>query len=161
MFEVFCFPFMIQSFPPASGNNSLRQMAEFKEEELALMGPGFVLTYMDDPLRRQLIRQVTFFGAKGGEGGLLVEMYRGVFGVFCYLISFVWNTYNFVWNHRLRSEKNVFFQLSHPQKQTKQWVGLTKGIIREDGGYVWFCSVAATETIWNNLWDQVSFKRSL
>ena len=138
MFEVFCFPFMIQSFPPASGNNSLRQMAEFKEEELALMGPGFVLTYMDDPLRRQLIRQVTFFGAKGGEGGLLVEMYRGVFGVFCYLISFVWNTYNFVWNHRLRSEKNVFFQLSHPQKQTKQWVGLTKGIIREDGGYVWF-----------------------
>ena len=36
-------------------------MAEFKEEELALMGPGFVLTYMDDPLRRQLIRQVSFY----------------------------------------------------------------------------------------------------
>lgn len=58
----------------------------------------------------------------------------------CFLLFFdffVWNTYNFVWNHRLRSE-NVYFQLSHPQKQTKQWVGLTKGIIREDGGYVWF-----------------------
>lgn len=69
MFEVFCFPFIIQTFPPASGNNSLRQMAEFKEEELALMGPGFVLTYMDDPLRRQLIRQVIFFLApRVGKG---------------------------------------------------------------------------------------------
>ena len=72
MFEVWsCFPFIIQSFPPASGNNSLRQMAEFEEEELALMGPGFVLTYMDDPLRRQLIRQVTFFWRQGWERGCL------------------------------------------------------------------------------------------
>ena len=70
MFEVFCFPFIIQSFQPASGNNSLRQMAEFKEEELALMGPGFVLTYMDDPLRRQLIRQVLFLAPRVGKGCL-------------------------------------------------------------------------------------------
>ena len=139
MFEVWsCFPFIIQSFPPASGNNSLRQMAEFKEEELALMGPGFVLTYMDDPLRRQLIRQVTFFGAKGGEGGLLVEMYLG--GVRCFLLFFWFFCLKYL-QLRMKSSltqwRNVYFQLSHPQKQTKQWVGLTKGIIREDGGYVW------------------------
>eukprot|EP00434_Breviolum_minutum_P013252 symbB.v1.2.011673.t1/scaffold785.1/size162803/10 len=45
-----------------------RQMAEFKEEELALMGPGFVLTYMDDPLRRQLIRQAAILQAGLTEG---------------------------------------------------------------------------------------------
>ena len=56
-------------------------MAEFKEEELALIGPGFVLTYMDDPLRRQLIRQVSFI-CYVGKGWLSRDV-GGVFGFFC------------------------------------------------------------------------------
>lgn len=72
-------------------------MAEFKEEELALMGPGFVLTYMDDPLRRQLIRQVTFFWRQGWGRGAFSRDVPGRGSVFFVIFYFfVWNTYNFV-----------------------------------------------------------------